>query len=294
MRILNFGSANLDYVYHVPHFVAPGETLAATEQSIGPGGKGLNQSIALARAGAPVFHAGCIGSGGEILVDLLAENGVDTRYLNRVDAIQGNAVISVNDAGENCILLFGGSNQAVTPDQIDQTLAAFDTGDYLILQNEISCPDYLVRQAAAKGLVIVLNPSPFDETMRSLDYHLISWLFINEVEALQLTDERQPEAIWDHLHQRYPALRLVLTLGGDGAICFTPEECVRQPIFPAEVVDTTAAGDTFSGFFLAALTSGEPLSHCMRRAAMASSIAVSRHGASASIPTAEEVTVALG
>lgn len=293
MRILNFGSANLDYVYRVPHFAAPGETLAVKEQSINPGGKGLNQSIALARAGATVCHAGCIGNGGEMLASLLKENNVDTSFLRHVDTIQGNAVIAVNDAGENSILLFGGSNQAVTKEQIDETLSSFNTGDYLVLQNEISCLDYLIAQAARKGMKIVLNPSPFDESLKKIDYNLISWIFVNEIEAEQISGETEPDAVWNTLHQKYPSLCVVLTLGGAGALCFTPEEQVKQPVFPTTPVDTTAAGDTFTGFFLASLIAGNSLTVCMQRAAMASSIGVGRLGASCSIPTASEVDKAL-
>ncbi len=293
MSILNFGSANLDYVYRVPHFAAPGETLAAKSMTVNPGGKGLNQSIALARAGASVYHAGCIGKGGDELAALLKENGVDIRYLRHVETFQGNAVISVNDAGENCILLFGGSNQTVTCQQIDETLSNFSAGDYLVLQNEISGLSYLIQQAAAQGLSIVLNPSPFDDSLRDLDYNAISWLFGNEIEAQQITGETQPEKVWSYLHAKYPSLCVVLTLGGDGAICFTPQDCVRQPAFPVSISDTTAAGDTFTGFFLAALTAGKPIHECMKRAAMAAAISVSRPGASCSIPDAAEVDQAL-
>ena len=293
MRILNFGSANLDYIYQVPHFATPGETISARSQTVNPGGKGLNQSIALARAGAEVFHGGCIGTGGEALAALLAENGVDTRFLRQVDVLQGNAMIAVNDEGENFIMLYGGSNQAITQKQIDETLSAFDAGDYLVLQNEISCLPYLVEQASKRGMRIVLNPSPFEDSLRALDYHAVAWLFVNEIEAEQITGKTQPEEIWDALHARFPSLCLVLTLGGAGAMCFTPSEQVIQPVFPAVPVDTTAAGDTFTGFFLASLLAGNPLTECMERAAMASSIGVSRLGASCSIPTAEEVTRAL-
>lgn len=293
MRILNFGSANLDYVYRVEHFAAPGETLAAKEQTVNPGGKGLNQSIALARAGASVCHAGCMGQEGEPLEALLRENGVDTSFLRKVKDLQGNAMIAVNDAGENFILLFGGSNQAVTCGQIDDTLAAFEAGDYLVLQNEISCLPYLVKQAAAKGMKIVFNPSPFEASLCELDFNSFAWLLVNEIEAEQLTGETEPDAVWKSLHEKYPALNLVLTLGGAGSVCFTPEEKVLQPIFPTTAVDTTAAGDTFTGFFLASLVKGEPLALCMQRAAMASSIGVGRPGASCSIPTAAEVDEAL-
>lgn len=292
MKLLNYGSLNLDYVYKVPHFVTPGETLAATEQAVHPGGKGLNQSIALARAGVKVYHAGAVGRGGEPLAELLKENGVDIAFLRPVDSLQGNAVIQVNESGENCILLYGGSNQAITKEHIDETLGHFNAGDYLVLQNEISNLIYLIEQASKIGMQIVLNPSPFNEELKDIDYNNITWLLINEVEGRQITGESAPNAILNTLNQRYPSLKVVLTLGGKGAMCFSQGEVFHQSIFDVEVVDTTAAGDTFTGFFLSGVMEGKSMAECLRSASKASAISVSRPGASVSIPTAEEVDAA--
>ena len=289
MKILNFGSLNLDYVYRVEHFVQPGETLAALEQRIGPGGKGLNQSVAMARAGLEVWHAGCVGIGGESLERLLKENQVHTEYLRRTDEIQGNAVIQVNLSGENCILLYGGSNQAITPGQIAETIEKFEAGDYLVLQNEVSCLKEMVEMAAEKGLRIVLNPSPFKDSLRSLDFHKLSWLLVNEIEAGQLTGESEPERVWDHIHKAYPKLNVVMTMGSQGAWCFTPAEKLFQPAFQVKAVDTTAAGDTFTGYFLQGMIMGKNLQECMRQAAAAAALSVGKAGASDSIPYWDEV-----
>lgn len=289
MKILNFGSLNLDHVYQVPHFLQAGETLSALSEAVHPGGKGLNQSLALARAGANVYHAGVIGQGGELLVNLLKENGVHDDYLLRRDCTQGSTMIQVSPKGENCILLFGQSNHAITKAQVEHTIAAFAPGDYLVLQNETSCLPDMVAAGAARGLNVVLNPSPFDDSLRALDYRLIRWIFINEVEGFQMTGKRDPAEILAALRAQYPALCVVLTLGSAGSICCTPEQTVHQPIFRVKAVDTTAAGDTFTGFFLAALTQGLPLETCMARAAAASAISVTRAGAAPSIPTAAEV-----
>ena len=289
MKILNFGSLNLDYVYQVEHFVQPGETLAALEQKIGPGGKGLNQSVAMARAGAEVWHAGCAGIGGERLKKLLEENQVHTEYLKMTDEIQGNAVIQVNSAGENCILLYGGSNQAITPEQITETIENFGAGDCLVLQNEVSCLKEMIETAAKKRMKIVLNPSPFEENLRELDFHKLSWLLVNEIEAGQLTGENEPERVWDHIHKAYPKLNVVMTMGNQGAWCFTPEEKLFQPAFQVKAVDTTAAGDTFTGYFLQGVTMGKNLQECMRQAAAAAALSVGKAGASDSIPYWDEV-----
>lgn len=289
MRILNFGSLNLDHVYQVPHFLQAGETLAALDEAVHPGGKGLNQSLALARAGAAVEHAGVVGQGSELLAALLNENGVNTKHLRHSDCTQGSTMIQVNPGGENCILLFGQSNHAITAAQVTETIADFAPGDMLVLQNEVSCLPEMIAAGAARGMTVVLNPSPFEENLRQLDYSLIRWIFINEVEGFQMTGKNAPEDILAALRSKYPALCIVLTLGSQGAICCTPEETVHQPIFPVKAVDTTAAGDTFTGYFLAALTQGKSIRECMARAAAASAISVTRQGAAPSIPTMEEV-----
>ena len=187
MKILNFGSLNLDYVYAVPHFVQPGETLAAETRSVKFGGKGLNQSVALVRAGAQVSHGGCVGAGGESLKAFLQENGVDTESLLPVSEMQEHTVIQVDPDGENSILLYGGSNRCVTQAQVQKTLAAFQAGDYLLLQNEINLLPLIVEQAHQRGMRIVLNPSPYHEALKEVDFGKLAWLLVNEIEAKQIT-----------------------------------------------------------------------------------------------------------
>ena len=289
MRILNFGSLNLDYVYQVPHFLAPGETMAASRVDVVPGGKGLNQSVALAKAGACVYHAGAIGEGGTMLTELLKNNGVDISLIRRGNSIQGNAIIQVTPSGENAILLCGGSNREITVSQVKETMALFEAGDWLILQNEVSCLKEMVQEAGKRGMRIALNPSPFESHLLELDFSLIDWLFINEVEGEQMTGETEPEQILAALRQRYPKLCIVLTLGRNGSVCDTPKERIYQEIFPVHAVDTTAAGDTFSGYMIASFVQGLPLKQCMERASAASAICVTRPGASVAIPSIDEV-----
>ena len=293
MKILNFGSLNLDYVYRVEHLVRPKETLNALSQTVHPGGKGLNQSVALAKAGAKVFHAGCLGQGGGMLKDLLLKNGVNTDFLLPVPVLQGNAVIQVDENGENCILLFGGSNRCVTKTQVEETLSHFSPGDWLVLQNEINLLPLIIRTAAEKGLRIVLNPSPYDENLNGADLHAVNWLLVNEVEAAQLSGSSDPEEAFRILHEQYPALSLLVTLGESGSIAFSEGKIVRQEAFRVDAVDTTGAGDTYTGYFIAALAQGSPLQECMRRASLAASISVTRPGAAVSIPEKSEVDAAL-
>lgn len=159
MKILNFGSLNLDYVYGVEHFVMAGETISSSSRDTFCGGKGLNQSVALAKAGGNVFHAGNIGAEGGMLRDMLESAGVDTHLTKEVGVPTGHAIIQVNKKGNNCIILFGGANQQITSAQTDATLAEFSAGDYLILQNEVNMLAEIIDKAYAKGMVIFLNPS---------------------------------------------------------------------------------------------------------------------------------------
>ena len=293
MKILNFGSLNVDYVYSVEYFVRAGETLKVNGREVLPGGKGLNQSVALARAGAEVYHAGCIGADGEFLRELLNAKGVNTDYLRTIDGMQGHTIIQVDKKGENCILLYGGTNRSIGDSQIDETLAHFGPGDWLVLQNEINSLPRIVDAAFARGMRIVLNPSPYEEGLKEVDFGKLSWLLVNEVEACQCSGSDEPERAWDVLHARYPGLSVLITLGRAGSIAHAvgPEgvDTVRQQAFRADAVDTTAAGDTFTGFFIGGLSEGRPLAECMRRASMASAISVTRMGAAVSIPKVEEV-----
>ena len=297
MKILNFGSMNLDHVYQVPHFSLPGESLSVTELKTGPGGKGLNQSIAMAKAGAQVYMGGCLGRDGGVLKELLEVSGVDTGLLWPVDEAQGHAIIQVAPSGENSILYYGGSNRCVTEAQIEATLAPFAAGDLLVLQNEITLLPEIIEQAYNKGLKILLNPSPFDEVLQQIDFGKLNWLIINELEAGFLTGSQDPEAAWNLLHQKYPKLSVVITLGSAGSRAFQVLDgqvtSVTQAVFPVRAVDTTGAGDTFTGYFAAGLVDGESLETCMEKAAMAAAISVTRSGAASSVPLREEVEQAL-
>ena len=293
MRILNFGSLNVDYVYNVDHFVRPGETLAALSRDVKAGGKGLNQSVALARAGAPVCHAGCLGAGGEILKAMLDENGVDTSFLLPVDEMQGHTVIQVDRQGENSILLYGGSNRCIPDEYISRVIGAFGEGDWLILQNEINGLPLITELAARQGMHIVLNPSPYDRSLEAIDLNRLDWLLVNEIEAEQIYGEKEPDQVWEKLHKRYPALSLLITLGGSGSMAYRVSdggiETHEEKAVKVRAVDTTAAGDSYTGYFIAGLTEGKPLRTCMNEASRAAAIAVTRPGAAGSIPWRKEL-----
>lgn len=289
MKVLNFGSLNLDYVYAVEHMVAEGETLAAAGMQMFCGGKGLNQSIALAKAGVPVYHAGLIGEEGKILLETCQSNGVRTDFIREIPGKSGHTIIQVDKNGQNCILLYGGANRSMTKEFIDEVFLHFEKGDYLLLQNEVNLVDYMVDTAYEKGMEIILNPSPFDRNLEACDLSKISLFMMNEIEGWQITGEKEPDRILEKLRKVYPNAKVVLTLGGDGSVYQDQEHQYRQGIFRVETKDTTAAGDTFTGYFISSMLDHMPASAGLELAAKASAIAVSRDGATASIPTKEEV-----
>lgn len=293
MKILNFGSCNIDYVYSLDHIVSPGETETTYKMETFSGGKGLNQSIAVAKAGAKIFHAGCIGEGGQMLEDMMKSSGVDTTYIKKVPEKNGHAIIQVTAKGENSIFLYPGSNAMVEKDYIDSVLADFSENDILLLQNEISNIDYIVEKAYEKGMCIILNPSPFNDEIKKIDFNMLSYIILNEVEAKAVSGSEDAKESLAFFQKHYPDLKVMLTLGGRGCIYKDTEIEASQEIFPVEVVDTTAAGDTFTGYFIAGIASGDDTKEILKTATMASAIAVSREGAAPSIPEKCEVLKAI-
>ena len=289
MKVLNFGSLNLDYVYQVESILIPGETQASKDRQIFCGGKGLNQSIALAKAGIPVYHAGLIGEGGDPLLEVCKENGVNTEFIRQIPGPSGHTVIQVDKNGQNCILLFGGSNRSMTREFVDEVLDSFEEGDIILLQNEINELDYIIDRAYARHMMIILNPSPFDQALEHCDLTKISLFLMNEIEGFQITGEKEPDKILQKVKELYPNAKVVLTLGSDGSVYQDDTEIYRQGIYKVKAVDTTAAGDTFTGYFISSIIDGLPVQEGLKLAARASAIAVSRPGATASIPLRSEV-----
>lgn len=291
MKILNFGSLNIDYVYNVDRFVRPGETKSSKSREVFAGGKGLNQSIALARSGVDIYHAGAVGkSDGNILKEVLKKNHVNIDFIKEIEDIAtGHAIIQVDDNGENCILLFGGANQMISIDQVDSVLEKFSKGDFLLLQNEINNLDYIVDQAHKKGLTIVLNPSPIDEKVFNLNLDYIDYFLLNEIEAADICGKETGEDLLETLSGKYPRAKIVLTRGEEGVSYKDGQLLLEHGIFQVPVVDTTAAGDTFTGYFIGSLVQNYSIEESLKLASLAAAITVSRKGAEASIPTMKEV-----
>lgn len=289
MNVLNIGSVNIDYVYQMDHFILPGETNSCQSLSIGCGGKGLNQSVALAKAGLTTYHAGIYGSEAGFLVEKLKQAGVDTSLMELGEGSNGHAIIQVDSTGQNCIILYGGTNQQFTERYISSVLSRFRPGDILVLQNEINNLPYIMRQAHAAGLRIAFNAAPYGDEIRDYPLECLEWLIINEVEGAGLSGETDNEAIARTLLRTYPGLKIMLTMGKAGCIYASGQQFVHCPAFSVTAVDTTAAGDTFIGYFLRGEAEKLPIAQTLRMASAASAIAVTRHGAADSVPTYAEV-----
>jgi ribokinase len=291
MKILNYGSCCIDKVYSVQDFVKPGETIASLDFAIHPGGKGLNQSIAMANAGATVIHAGKLGDDGIWLKELLADKGVDVEALDIVDGPSGHANIQVSAAGENAIVIVGGSNRKIIPDDFERAFAKSEAGDFLLLQNEVSHLGDIIRFGHARGLRLVFNAAPMTPDVMDLPLELVEYFIVNETEAMALTDSEtdDPAVLLEQLKLKFPSTNVILTLGSEGAIYQSQSETYTQSAFKTDAVDTTGAGDTFTGFFLAALAEGLDLPKCLELACKAASISVTRPGAASGIPSRAEV-----
>ena len=293
MKVVNFGSLNIDHVYAVDHFCRAGETIHTKSYTQNAGGKGLNQSIAVARSGQKLYHAGLLGAEGAQLADLLASCGVDLCYLKRTQLPQGHAIIQVEPNGQNCIFTYGGSNMAVSPEDIDEVFSHFDAGDYLLMQNEMSNLTYMLRAAVQRGLRVVLNVSPISEEILHVDLSGVDWLVVNEIECARMAGCEDPQAGYETLKQRYPSLGILLPLGAEGSVSWKDGVEVRQCAYPVKAVDTTGAGDTYMGYFVGCLAQGMDRQAAMQYASMASAISVTRPGAAVSIPLMDEVRAAV-
>ena len=212
------------------------------------------------------------------------------RHIRQIDTVSGHAIIQ-NAGGQNCIIVCGGSNQCITCEDIQEILANFGDGDVLLMQNETSNVSFAMEEARRRGMKIAFNASPITPELLEYPLELVDWFIINEVEgkALSGVDSSNYEKILEGLVNRFPHATIVLTVGEEGVLYQDRNSRESHGIYRVKAVDTTAAGDTFCGYFLTGLSKGLPIRETLKYASMASAIAVSKHGASTSIPTWEEV-----
>ncbi len=289
LDVLNFGSLNIDRVYRLDHLVRPGETIRSRSYSVFAGGKGLNQSIALARAGLRVGHAGKVGPDGELLLKTLEKDGVEISGVLGNGSVSGHACIEVDDRGENAIILFAGANGEITAAEITAVLDRVGPETVLLLQNELNDTPFILREAARRRLKVGINPAPCPPEVRDYPLDGVSYLFVNEIEATALSGKSAPEAALAALSAQLPDAEIVVTCGGKGALAGIAGVSHFVPTVPVKVVDTTCAGDTFNGYYLAGRLRNLSIPDALTRAARAAAITVSRPGAAPSIPRFDEI-----
>jgi ribokinase len=289
MKIVNFGSLNIDYVYQVDEFLRPGETRAALSRNIFSGGKGLNQSVACAKAGLEVYHAGIIGTEGHFLKDKLISYHVHTEFIRELPESSGHTIIQVNDKGENCILLYPGTNAMLSDAYVDEVLSHFDEDDMVVLQNETNMVGEIINKAAEKGMRVVFNAAPYTDAIKEYPLHKVSWLFVNEIEGASLSGKEAFADIAHALRNAYPQTEIILTIGAQGCIYAGTEGFYNVPAQKTLPMDTTAAGDTFIGYYLMGILKYNGVRSALEMANRAGAITVTRKGAAESIPTWEEV-----
>ncbi|WP_298851347.1 ribokinase [uncultured Ruegeria sp.] len=284
MTIWNLGSINADMVYDLPHLPAPGETLAAHGLDRFLGGKGANMSVAAARAGSRVSHIGAVGPDGRWAKDRLTEYGVDTRYIADAEVPTGHAIIAVDTEGENLIILYPGANHAVDVSHLGQALASANTGDLLILQNETNAQVEAAQLGHQLGLTVCYAAAPFQAQTVKAVLPYLDFLILNEIEAEQLRQETGLSAA------DLPVRHVIVTLGSKGARYLQQgSDPVEFAAHKVQAVDTTGAGDTFTGYVLAGMDRGMPMEQAILQANRAAALMVTRHGTADVIPDLREV-----
>lgn len=290
MRILNFGSLNIDEVFSVDSFVKPGQTISSKGFSQNCGGKGLNQTVAIARAGCRVFHAGAVGrNDNQMFMDLLLKDDIDTSFIDTDHSHSGKAFIQCDKNGQNCIVLYSGANREITKNSVDNVLSNFEKGDIIVLQNEISSVDYIIEKAKLIGMTICFNPSPVTPELKNYPIEKVDYLILNEIEGEELTGEKEYNEIIKKLLEINKYMKIILTLGEKGCIYGDSEVTLNQDIFNVKVVDTTAAGDTFMGYTVSCIAENKDIAQTLKIASAASALAVTKNGAAVSIPYMKDV-----
>lgn len=289
-KALVFGSVNRDRTYSMPQIVRSGETITSTGLSSAWGGKGLNQAVALAAAGVPTALLARTGAHDREVIDFLSGRDVDVSHI-AADPHEptGHALVQLDQEGSNCIIIYPGANRTHGEGQIEEALAGYMAGDLLIVQNETNLVAHAVDVAANRGMRVAFNPSPLDDEALAVDLGAVDYLFVNEHEAAALTGAPVSEEAVDRLARRWPRMQIMMTLGADGSIWRQGDQTCAVDAVRSEVVDTTGAGDTFTGFFLGSVLRGLPVERALETASRAASLAIGRKGAAEAIPGGEFV-----
>ena len=283
MKILNFGSINKDFFYSVNDFVRPGETISSNGYDIKIGGKGLNQSVSISKAGVKVYHAGIINKEDTFIIDKLKSWKINCDNILLSDNPTGHAIIQVNKKGENSIIIHGGANHDFNLKSIKSILSKFETGDILLLQNEINNIEEIIDRAHNKKMKIIFNPAPFNNDILKYDLNKINTLILNQSEGEGLSNEKIPDKILKVLNNNFKNTEIILTLGEKGSLYSYKDELIKIRAHDVKTVDTTGAGDTFIGYYVAGFASKMNKKDNLNRASEAAAITTIKLGGAESI-----------
>jgi len=284
MKILNFGSINKDFFYSVNDFVKPGETISSIRYNVKIGGKGLNQSVGISKAGQKIYHAGIINKDDTFILDKLKKWNINCENILLSNNPTGHAIIQVDKKGENSIIIHGGANHDIDIKFIKSVLSKFDSGDILVLQNEINNIKEIIDRAHHKKMKIVFNPAPFNNEILSYDLSKISTLILNQTEGEALSKEKKPDGILKVLNSKLNNTEIILTLGEKGSLYSFKDELLKIKAHKLDTVDTTGAGDTFIGYYVAGIASEMNKKDNLNRASEAAALATTKLGGAESIP----------
>lgn len=288
MKICCLGSLNIDMVFNMEKFVKPKETIHSNNLNLFAGGKGLNQAIAIKKTDSDVFMAGTIGKDGDILLKECDKHNLDRNYVRKIEGNSGLAVIQVNKRGENCIILYDGANKKNDKCFIDEVINSLSENDFIVLQNEINDLEYILKKSKERNLTVFLNPSPIEDNIMRLSLELCDYIILNEVEGESLSGKSDYKEVVSFLSNKYNN-NIILTVGEKGVYFNKDKAIIHKESMKVEVVDTTGAGDTFTGYFIGMLSRGLELEKAIEIGIKAAGISVTREGASESIPSVEEV-----
>ena len=275
--IINVGSINIDHVYQVRNMPRSGETITASTYNRFLGGKGINQSIAIAKSGGQVLHMGAVGPDGDWARSEIERFGVETGRISTCAQPTGHAVICVDDAGENQIVIYSGANLEIDLDAVGHLFKTSEPeGNWALIQNETNATVEIARLAKSCGLKLAYSAAPFDAARIPEMVSLCDLLAVNEIEAAEVCNLLETDLAG------LSVSAVLITKGSKGSEFHENGETICQDAFEVEAVDTTGAGDTFLGAFLACIDNGEARGDALRFASAASALQVGASGGSSS------------
>lgn len=284
MTIFNLGSINIDHTYHLDYFVEKGETLVASDYQIALGGKGANQSVAIAKAKGQVFHIGAIGQADKKFLKLLASCGVNTSYVQELDSPSGHAIVMVEkQTGQNQIIIYSAANRKIKKEQLENALQKANPQDWVLAQNETSLVADFFEMAKQKNLKICYSAAPFIPQQTAKLLPLTDLLVVNEIEITALCEYLDCKII----DLKIP--HLIITKSDKGISYFGEQGNFDLSARKVKVVNSTGAGDTFLGYLLARISQGWSIKQASEQAIIAASLQISKQGTINAIPSLEEV-----